>query len=67
MHDRGLKLGIYQDFGTKTCVGYPGIFGHLETDAKTLASWDIDSLKLDGCNVNVSLMDEGIHFIYMCP
>ncbi len=23
LHDRGLKLGIYGDAGTKTCAGYP--------------------------------------------
>ena len=49
-HKLGLKFGIYevlrfiimtlnireylQDYGTKTCAGYPGSLGHLETDAK---------------------------------
>lgn len=59
MHDRGLKFGLYQDFGNQTCAGYPGILDHLETDVKTLASWDIDSLKVDGCNVNTGLLEKG--------
>lgn len=52
MHDRNLKLGIYEDYGTKTCGGYPGSYGHLEIDAQTFADWQVDYLKLDGCNIN---------------
>ncbi|WKY13790.1 hypothetical protein Q1695_004545 [Nippostrongylus brasiliensis] len=59
MHDRGLQLGIYEDFGTETCEKYPGSLNHIKEDAETFASWDIDYLKLDGCNVNVSLMPTG--------
>lgn len=59
MHQRGLKLGIYEDFGNTTCAGYPGSLGHLETDANTFASWDVDMLKFDGCNSNVSWMSTG--------
>ncbi|XGW05267.1 hypothetical protein V3C99_015999 [Haemonchus contortus] len=59
MHDRGLQLGIYEDYGTKTCEGYPGSLDHLQIDAKTFASWDVDYLKLDGCNVNTTLMPTG--------
>ncbi|KRY59545.1 Dynein heavy chain, cytoplasmic [Trichinella britovi] len=56
MHDRNLKLGIYGDFGTETCARYPGSLYFLKLDAQTFASWDVDMLKLDGCNVDVSLM-----------
>jgi len=59
MHDRKLKFGIYEDYGTKTCAGYPGSIGHVETDANTFASWDVDYVKLDGCNVNASDLNEG--------
>ncbi|VDO42461.1 unnamed protein product [Haemonchus placei] len=59
MHDRGLELGIYEDYGTKTCEGYPGSLDHLKIDAETFASWDVDYLKLDGCNVNTTLMPTG--------
>lgn len=50
MHNKGLKLGIYEDFGTKTCAGFPGSEYYLELDAQTFADWGIDYLKLDGCN-----------------
>ncbi|XP_059164298.1 alpha-N-acetylgalactosaminidase-like isoform X2 [Physella acuta] len=49
IHSKGLKLGIYEDFGSKTCAGYPGSEYYMETDAKTFAEWDIDMLKFDGC------------------
>ena len=48
VHSLGLKFGIYEDYGNFTCAGYPGILGHLETDADTFASWDVDYVKLDG-------------------
>jgi len=59
MHERGVLLGIYEDYGTKTCGGYPGSYGYLEKDANTFAEWEVDYLKLDGCNVNVSEMPIG--------
>jgi len=49
MHSKGLKLGIYEDFGTKTCGGFPGSEYYLQLDAQTFADWGIDYLKLDGC------------------
>ena len=51
VHARGLKLGIYEDVGTKTCAGYPGSYGHAQQDADTFASWGIDFVKVDWCNV----------------
>jgi alpha-galactosidase len=61
LHARGLKFGIYEDAGSSTCGGYPGSgqpqgggadhFGH---DAATYASWGVDYLKLDGCNLYVA-------------
>ena len=59
MHTRNLKLGIYGDYGTLTCGGYPGMMGYLKADADLFAEWGIDSLKLDGCNADVKLMDTG--------
>ena len=52
VHSKGLKLGIYSDIGTKTCGGYPGIDGNYELDANTFAKWDIDMIKVDGCNAD---------------
>ncbi|KAJ5431224.1 Glycoside hydrolase family 27 [Penicillium cf. griseofulvum] len=51
MNSKGFQLGIYQDSGNLTCGGYPGSYKHEEQDAKLFASWGIDYLKLDGCNV----------------
>lgn len=59
IHARGLKLGIYADYGTKTCAGYPGSINHIDTDAQTFADWGVDYLKLDGCYVNPPMMDKG--------
>ena len=49
MHQRGLKLGIYADYGAFTCGGYPGSLGYLDIDAQTFAKWGVDSVKFDGC------------------
>eukprot|EP01136_Pigoraptor_vietnamica_P042487 Opistho-1_new@16735 len=50
IHSKGLKLGMYEDFGSMTCAGYPGSEEYLKIDAETFASWGIDALKFDGCN-----------------
>jgi alpha-galactosidase len=49
VHSLGLKLGIYEDAGLKTCAGFPGSLGHETTDAQTFASWGVDYLKYDNC------------------
>ncbi|XP_049835840.1 alpha-N-acetylgalactosaminidase-like [Schistocerca gregaria] len=59
VHSKGLKFGIYEDYGTNTCAGYPGILGHLETDAQTFADWEVDYVKLDGCYADTKDMNEG--------
>jgi hypothetical protein len=58
LHSQGLFLGLYGDIGTKTCVGYPGFYGHFNLDAQTLA-WDfeIDSIKVDACNADEALFN----------
>ena len=56
VHSLGLKFGIYEDYGNFTCAGYPGILGHLETDADTFASWDVDYVKLDGETVRITCL-----------
>ncbi len=35
VHSLGLKFGIYEDIGTETCGGFPGVYGHFEQDAKS--------------------------------
>jgi alpha-N-acetylgalactosaminidase len=59
VHSKGLKFGIYEDYGNYTCAGYPGVLGYLRTDAQTFASWDVDYVKLDGCYAHPSDMDRG--------
>ncbi|BFZ14880.1 hypothetical protein BsWGS_17919 [Bradybaena similaris] len=59
VHSKGLKLGIYEDFGSKTCAGYPGSEYYMETDANTFAEWEVDSLKFDGCNSDPKDMPYG--------
>lgn len=51
-HSKGMKLGIYGDRGSMTCMNIPksGSYGNEERDAKTFASWGIDYLKYDNCN-----------------
>lgn len=53
IHSLGLKIGIYGDRGTMTCMNIPesGSYGYEEQDAKKFAEWGIDYLKYDNCNV----------------
>ena len=51
LHSLGMKLGIYEDAGTTTCAGLPGSFGHEAQDAATFASWGVDYVKYDRCNI----------------
>ena len=60
IHGLGLKFGIYEDAGYLTCGGFAGSGepkgggkDHFLQDAKLFASWGVDYLKLDGCNVYV--------------
>jgi len=59
VHSKGLKFGMYNDYGTHTCGGYPGVIDHMELDAQTFADWGIDYVKLDGCYADPVDMDEG--------
>lgn len=60
IHGMGLKFGIYEDAGYATCGGFAGSGeprtggrDHFLQDARLFASWGVDYLKLDGCNVYV--------------
>ena len=60
IHKLGLKFGIYEDAGYQTCGGYAGSgesdgggHDHFLQDARLFASWGVDYLKLDGCNLYV--------------
>lgn len=49
VHSKGLKFGLYNCAGTKTCAGYPGTRGYEYQDARFYASQNIDYLKFDWC------------------
>ena len=60
VHALGLKFGIYEDAGYATCGGFAGSGepkgggpDNFLQDAKLFASWGVDYLKLDGCNLYV--------------
>ncbi|ESP00011.1 hypothetical protein LOTGIDRAFT_158234 [Lottia gigantea] len=59
MHSKGLKLGIYEDFGSKTCGGFPGSEFYMMSDANTFAEWNVDMLKFDGCYSDPKQMEAG--------
>jgi len=59
IHAKGLKFGIYEDTGTKTCAGYPGSLYHMQLDAQTFADWHVDYLKFDGCNLDAGTFRDG--------
>ena len=50
IHSKGLKFGLYNCAGSKTCAGYPGSRGYEYQDARSYASWNVDYLKYDWCN-----------------
>ncbi len=49
VHSKGLKFGLYNCAGTKTCAGYPGTHGYEFQDAKFYAGLGVDFLKYDWC------------------
>ena len=52
IHSKGLKFGIYASVGTSTCTGHtPGSMDHENQDVATFASWGVDYIKADRCNV----------------
>ena len=50
VHGKGLKFGLYNCAGTKTCAGYPGTHGYEFQDARYYASQGVDYLKFDWCS-----------------
>jgi alpha-galactosidase len=52
VHSKGMKFGIYNCAGDKTCAGYPGTRGHEYEDARLYASWGVDYLKYDWCHTD---------------
>jgi len=52
IHEKGLKFGLYNCAGTRTCADYPGTRGYEYQDARLYAGIGIDYLKYDWCNTN---------------
>lgn len=51
VHDKGLRIGIYSDAGSRTCSNaQPGSYGFETTDAQDFLDWGFDLLKYDFCN-----------------
>jgi hypothetical protein len=51
-HEKGVKLGITNTYGSKSCGGFTGSKGYLLRDAEMFAKWGIDYLKMTACNSN---------------
>ncbi len=49
IHAMGLKFGLYEDAGLRTCAQLPGDLGHYGTDVSTFRSWHVDLAKIDMC------------------
>ena len=58
VHGKGLKLGLYSDRGTETCMGRPGGQGYETRDANTYAAWGVDYLKYDSCNATLDMQTQ---------
>ncbi|MGA5300043.1 cellulose binding domain-containing protein [Nucisporomicrobium flavum] len=72
LHAKGLKFGLYEVPGTKTCAqgtgGYPGATGsqgHEAQDARQFASWGVDYLKYDYCSGSGTINDQVATFAKM--
>ena len=52
VHAKGLKFGIYASIGTSTCTGHTaGSMDHEAQDVALFASFGVDYIKADRCNV----------------
>jgi len=72
LHGKGLKFGIYEVPGTKTCAqgtgaysGSTGSQGHEQADARQFAAWGVDYLKYDWCSGSGTISDQVTTFAKM--
>lgn len=61
VHAMNLSMGIYSTAGEYTCAGYPASLGYEDVDAADFASWGVDFLKYDNCNVPQNWTDKYIY------
>ncbi|PFX17508.1 Alpha-N-acetylgalactosaminidase [Stylophora pistillata] len=59
IHSKGLKFGLYADYGHLTCERYPGSIDYIQQDMQLFADWGVDYLKMDGCFADPLTFDEG--------
>lgn len=59
IHSKGLKFGLYADYGKLTCERYPGSIDFIQQDMQLFADWGVDYLKMDGCFADPLTFDEG--------
>lgn len=59
IHSKGLKFGLYADYGKFTCERYPGSIDYIQQDMELFADWGVDYLKMDGCFADPLTFDEG--------
>jgi len=59
IHSKGLKFGLYADYGSHTCERYPGSIDYIQQDMQRFADWGVDYLKMDGCFADPLTFDEG--------
>lgn len=60
IHSKGLKLGLYTSFSTRTCQWRWGSLDHEQQDIDTFASWGVDYLKVDYCKDLTNNLDTRI-------
>jgi alpha-galactosidase len=52
IHALGLEFGIYTSAGPRICTHpHPGSMGHYRQDMRRFASWGVDYVKVDWCDV----------------
>ena len=52
VHALGFQFGLYTDIGTMGCHHpFVGSWPHYQQDADDFASWEVDYIKFDGCEI----------------
>uniref|UniRef100_A0A095A3Q8 Alpha-galactosidase n=1 Tax=Schistosoma haematobium TaxID=6185 RepID=A0A095A3Q8_SCHHA len=59
LHSKNLLLGVTLSNGAMTCARYPGSMNHLELDAKTVADWGVDYVKMLACHYAENTAPDG--------
>ncbi|CAH8643898.1 unnamed protein product [Schistosoma rodhaini] len=60
LHSKNLLFGINLGKGDTKCSGYPEIINQLELDAKAVADWGVDFVKLHACHCTENYFEKYI-------